>query len=139
MYLTTANRPSAAAKDAEIRLKRPPRTRFDRIVARPESGVVLAALVVYVFFAIMAPHFLTERVTSNILLSSATLGIIAVGVATLMIAGQFDLSVGSVYGLSAALVVFMVNFGVPGWAAHPLVLAFGIAIGIANGWLLGVH
>ena len=140
--VTKVNGTIAALSDSEISLKRPPRTRLDKLIARPESGVVLAALVVYVFFAIMAPHFLTERVTSNILLSSASLGIIAVGVATLMIAGQFDLSVGSVYGLSAAVVVFMVNAGISGWAALPLVMGFGIVIGIANGWLvtrLGVH
>ena len=138
----TAKQTNVAEKDSEVLLKRPPRTWLDKVVARPESGVVLAALIVYAFFAIMAPHFLTERVTANILVSSASLGIIAVGVATLMIAGQFDLSVGSVYGLSAAVVVFAINFGIPGWAALPLVMAFGIAIGMANGWLvtrLGVH
>ncbi len=140
--VTTVNSGSDPAASAEIGLKRPPKTRLDRLIARPESGVVLAAVVVYIFFAILAPHFLTERVTANILLASASLGIIAVGVATLMIAGQFDLSVGSVYGLSAAAVVFMVNAGIPGWAALPLVMALGIAIGVANGWLvtrLGVH
>ena len=140
--MLTAKQTNVAEKDSEVHLKRPPRTWLDRVVARPESGVVLAALIVYAFFAIMAPHFLTERVTSNILLSSASLGIIAVGVATLMIAGQFDLSVGSVYGFGAAVVVFAINFGIPGWAALPLVMAFGIAVGMVNGWLvtrLGVH
>lgn len=74
--------------------------------------------------------------TSNILLSSATLGIIAVGVAMLMIAGQFDLSVGSVYGLSSAIVILSVNHGAPGWLALPIVLAFGFAIGVVNGFLV---
>jgi simple sugar transport system permease protein len=89
-----------------------------------------------VAFAIISPHFFSERVTTNILLSSATLGIIAVGVAALMIAGQFDLSVGSVYGLSSAVVIMSVNAGLPGWLALPVVLVFGFAIGALNGLLV---
>lgn len=42
----------AALSDSEISLKRPPRTRFDKLIARPESGAVLAAPVVHVLFAI---------------------------------------------------------------------------------------
>jgi simple sugar transport system permease protein len=122
--------------------KRPSKTRVDKLLSRPESGVIIAAVIVYVFFALAAPHFFSDRVTSNILLSSATLGIIAVGVATLMIAGQFDLSVGSVYGLSAAVVILCVNAGVPGWLALPIVMAFGLVVGAVNGLLvtrLGIH
>lgn len=127
---------SATAPTAAITRKRPPKTRLDRLLGRPESGVILAAIIVYGVFALFAPHFFTERVTSNILLSGATLGIIAVGVATLMIAGQFDLSVGSVYGLSAAIVVLVVNTGVPGWAALPIVMLFGLVVGTINGLLV---
>jgi simple sugar transport system permease protein len=122
--------------------KRPPKTRMDKLLSRPESGVIIAAVIVYVFFAVAAPHFFSDRVTSNILLSSATLGIIAVGVAMLMIAGQFDLSVGSVYGLSAGVVIISVNAGVPGWLALPIVMVFGLAVGTINGLLvtrLNIH
>jgi simple sugar transport system permease protein len=121
---------------AAIARKRPPKTRMDKLLGRPESGVVIAAVLVWVFFATFAPHFFSARVTANVLLAGASLGIIAVGVATLMIAGQFDLSVGSVYGLSAALVVLMVNHGVPGWAALPIIMVFGVALGTINGLLV---
>lgn len=128
--------------DEAIAQKRPPKTRLDRLLSRPESGVVIAAALAYLFFAFAAPHFFSDRVTSNILLSSATLGIIAVGAATLMIAGQFDLSVGSVYGLSAAVVVLGVNAGMPGWLVLPAILVFGMLVGVINGYLvtwLGIH
>jgi simple sugar transport system permease protein len=130
-----------SAVEALVR-KRPPKTRMDKLLSRPESGVIIAAVIVYVFFALAAPHFFSDRVTSNILLSSATLGIIAVGVAMLMIAGQFDLSVGSVYGLSAGVVIMSVNAGVPGWLALPIVMVFGLAVGTINGLLvtrLNIH
>jgi simple sugar transport system permease protein len=126
---------SAPAGEA-ISRKRPPKTRLEKLMSRPESGVVIAAVLVYVFFALFAPHFFSERVTSNILLSSATLGIIAVGVAALMIAGQFDLSVGSVYGLGSAVVIMSVNAGLPGWLSLPVVLAFGFIVGVINGYLV---
>ncbi len=137
---TVATMPDVDA--AAVLLKRPPRTSLDLLLSRPELGVIIAAVLVYVFFALFAPYFFTERVTSNILLSSASLGIVAVGVAVLMIAGQFDLSVGSVYGLGSALVIVLVNAGIPGWLVLPIVLAFGFAIGSLNGWLvtwLGIH
>ena len=136
--MTTTGAPAErrALADSESVKRRPPKTALDRLLSRPESGVIVAALIVYVFFALFAPHFLTAKVTGNILLASATLGIIAVGVATLMIAGQFDLSVGSVYGLSAAVVVLLVNAGVPGWAALPIVMLFGVAVGTINGLLV---
>lgn len=136
MATTGAPAERRALADSESVQRRPPKTALDRLLSRPESGVIVAALIVYVFFALFAPHFLTAKVTGNILLASATLGIIAVGVATLMIAGQFDLSVGSVYGLSAAVVVLLVNAGVPGWAALPIVMLFGVAVGIINGLLV---
>lgn len=96
-----------SAVGAAVARKRPPKTRLNRLLERPESGVVIAAILVYLFFAVMAPHFFSERVAANILLASSALGIVAVGVATLMIAGQFDLSVGSVYGLSAAIFAYI--------------------------------
>ncbi len=124
------------AADEAITRKRPPKTRFERWMGRPESGVIIAAVLVYAFFAVAAPHFFSERVASNILLSSSTIGIIAVGVAALMIAGQFDLSVGSVYGLSSGVVILCVNSGVPGWAALPIVILFGLVVGTINGYLV---
>ena len=133
---TRATAGSGVAPGAEIASRRPAKTRMDKLLSRPESGVIIAAIIVYVFFAIFGRHFFTEKVTGNIMLAGATLGIIAVGVATLMIAGQFDLSVGSIYGLSAGVVVLCVNSGIPGWAALPIVLLFGLAIGTINGILV---
>jgi simple sugar transport system permease protein len=124
------------ALNEAIASKRPPKTRFEKLMSRPESGVILAAVLVYAFFAVAAPNFFSDRVASNILLSSATLGIIAVGVAALMIAGQFDLSVGSVYGLSSGVVILCINAGVPGWMALPIVMVFGLVVGTINGYLV---
>jgi simple sugar transport system permease protein len=127
---------ATGAPDEAVARKRPPKTMLDKIMSRPESGVIIAAVLVYALFAFIAPHFLSARVLSSILLSSATLGIISVGVAVLMIAGQFDLSVGSVYGLTSGVAILCINAGLPGWAALPVTLLVGFALGIINGWLV---
>ncbi len=121
---------------AAIRAKRPPKSRLQKAFSRPESGVVVAALMVYLLFSFVAPHFDSERVTANILLSSSTLGIVAVGVALLMIAGQFDLSVGSVYGLSSAFIILALNASIPAPLVLIGVMLVGLAIGAINGLLV---
>jgi simple sugar transport system permease protein len=121
---------------AAIKAKRPPKSRIQKMFGRPEAGVVVAAVLVYVLFSFVAPHFNQDRVTANILLSSSTLGIIAVGVALLMIAGQFDLSVGSVYGLSSAFIILGINAGIPAPLVLVGVMAIGLAIGAINGFLV---
>ena len=52
-----------------------------------------------------------------------------------MIAGEFDLSVGSMIAFSGMIMALMIKFaGVPPWAA--ILLAFVICLGI--GWLIGI-
>ena len=70
-----------------------------KLYLRPEFGVTCATVAIFLFFSIFAEHFFSFAVMSNILLLSAELGMVAIG-AALMIAGEFDLSVGSVLGLS---------------------------------------
>jgi len=60
-------------------------------------------------------------------------GIVGLGVTLLMIGGEFNLSVGSVWGLSAALAILMVNAGVPAWISVIVVLIAGTVIGLLQG------
>ena len=121
--------PSTAAAEARNRMGW-------RLLARPEAGVVMAAVVIFVFFAIFAPRFLSVIVMSNVLLLSAELGIVAVGVTMLMVAGEFDLSVGSVLGLGAGMVVVWINAGWPVPLAIFTALVVAAGIGTVNGLLV---
>ena len=125
-----------AVTGSEFPSKRPPGTQLDRLPFRPEFGVVIAALIVCAYLAPAAPHFATERITESILLASATLGIIGVGVATLMITGQFDVSAGTSYWLPAGVVRLPVNPGVPGWAVLPPVMVSVAAFSAINGFVV---
>ncbi len=98
-------------------------------------GAVLVALVVY--FSVSSPYFLSTDNLFNILTAIAVTGIIAVPGTMLLVAGQFDLSVGS--GAAFCGVVLALVAGDHGIALGVLAaLAAGLAIGLLNGTLVTV-
>jgi simple sugar transport system permease protein len=105
---------------------------FSRIRRWPEFGVIIAFLVLLTIFSIFSSKFLTLRNITGILTIVSELGIMAIGVAFLMIAGEFDLSVSSVYALSGFLFVILANrFNSP--MAFIITLAIAAFIGFCNG------
>lgn len=105
-----------------------------RALSRPEFGAIVGAVVVFVFFSWRADSFLTARAFANILDPSATLGIMAVAVALLMIGGEFDLSAGVLVGATGTLFAMLaVEAGWNIWPAMAASLAFAVAIGLFNG------
>ncbi|NWJ71418.1 ABC transporter permease [Pseudonocardia sp. ICBG1122] len=111
--------------------------RVMRALARPEVGAVVATVVIGGFFAASAPAFRTPDAVSTVLYSASTIGIVALGVALLMIGGEFDLSCG-VQVTSAALASSMISYhlSVNVWVGVVSSLAVALAIGFLNGWLL---
>jgi simple sugar transport system permease protein len=105
---------------------------FSQIRRWPEFGVIIAFLVLLIIFSIFSSKFLTLRNITGILTIVSELGIMAIGVAFLMIAGEFDLSVSSVYALSGFLFVIFANrFNSP--MAFVVTLAIAAFIGFCNG------
>jgi len=105
---------------------------FSQIRRWPEFGVMLAFLVLLTIFSIFSSNFLTLRNITGILTIVSELGIMAIGVAFLMIAGEFDLSVSSVYAFSGFLFVTLANkYNSP--LAFVITLAIAAFIGICNG------
>lgn len=105
---------------------------------QPEAGVVPVAVVVFVILSFASPVFLTQAVWGSIMQIVAELGVVAIPVTLLMISGDFDLSVGSVFGLSAALVPFLAGHGWGTWGAVFGTLAACVVIGLINAYLV-VH
>ncbi|WSQ07385.1 ABC transporter permease [Streptomyces sp. NBC_01231] len=108
-----------------------------RLLARPEVGVFLGAVAVFVFFLIAAPPVREGSAMSNILYQSSTIGIMALPVALLMIGGEFDLSAGVAVissALTAAMLSYQLSLNV--WMGIVLALAMSLAVGFFNGWLL---
>ena len=80
-----------------------------RLLARPEVGALVAAVVIFIFFLIVAPAFRSPASFFTVLYQSSTIGIVAVAVGMLMIGGEFDLSAGVVV-TSAGLVNAMLSY-----------------------------
>jgi simple sugar transport system permease protein len=128
---------ATAARPADERVRRVGILR--KLLNRPELGAVAGAILVFAFFAIVAGDrgFLTSTGTISYLEVSAQLGIVVIPVALLMIAGEFDLSVGSMIGAAGMILAIpTVEFGWPLWAS--LILAFSVAllVGFLNGYMV---
>jgi simple sugar transport system permease protein len=107
------------------------------IFKRPEAGALGGAILVFVFFAVMAPPFRQPAAFATVLYQSSTIGIPAVAIALLMIGGEFDLSAGvAVTTSSLAASIFATEVAGNLWAGVAFSLVFSLAIGALNGYLL---
>jgi ABC-type xylose transport system permease subunit len=95
-------------------------------------GLILIALVFYS----QNPTFLSSRTLVNITLFAAPVGIIALGVVLVLLLGEIDLSVGSVSGLSAAVMAWAAIYNDMSWVIAILLgAATGVVIGVCYGLL----
>lgn len=104
-----------------------------------ENGILVALVVVVVFFAAQNPRFLAPTNLQNILLSVAELGFVALPLAFLVMAGTLDLSLGSIASMGAVLggfamlstdsvvlgVLAGVSFGALAGAINGALISFG--------------
>lgn len=110
-----------------------------RLMTRPELAAVAGSVLVFAFFAIVAGDsgFLTTGGTASYLEVAAQLGIVAVPVAMLMIAGEFDLSVGSMVGAAGMIIAISVSeYGLPLLVGVLLAFAVALGVGFLNGYLV---
>src|SRR3954468_1191565 len=109
----------------------------NRLLARPEVGALVAAIVIFIFFLIVAPSFRSADSFFTVLYQASTIGIVAVGVGMLMIGGEFDLSAGvtvTAAGLFAAM--FCYELGINLIVGAVLALVFCLLVGFINGYLV---
>ena len=108
-----------------------------RAMKRPEVGALLAALVIFVFFAVTTDAFATTSGASTWLRSASTIGIMAVAVALLMIGGEFDLSAGAITGFTGLVVgVLTTEYGLNIWVAILVSLGLALTVGFLNGLMV---
>jgi D-xylose transport system permease protein len=97
--------------------------------------VLLGLVLIAVVFQIANPNFLTPLNLTNLLVQITAVGTIAVGVVLVLLIGEIDLSIGSVSGLTAAIMaVTSVKIGMPGWVAIIAGILSGALIGLIQGW-----
>jgi ribose transport system permease protein len=126
---------SAAGEGRAAPLRRPSQGRFSARGIAERWSLVLASIGAFVFFSVARPHaFLTWDNARAILDDSSVLCVLAVGITTILLIGEFDLSVGFVAGLAGAAGVSAMAYN--GWgagAAVAIALGAGALAGLANG------
>jgi D-xylose transport system permease protein len=92
--------------------------------------VAVGLIVISTVFSILNPVFLLPNNLVNLLFDCATVGIISLGIVCVLLLGEIDLSVGSMSGLSSAIIgVLWVNAGWPVGGAIIVALLVGAAVG----------
>lgn len=100
------------------------------------SGLLVALIILFIVLTLVAPNFLSTRNMLNVLRQVSFVGIIACGMTMALIAGDVDLSVGSVVALTSSLLgVLHVKMGWPLWAACLAAVAEATVVGLAAGYV----
>ncbi|MGX8908868.1 sugar ABC transporter permease [Streptomyces netropsis] len=111
---------------------------FRRKMRSGELGslpVVVGLVIIGLVFQLQDSAFLGAENLSNLFVTAAGTGLIAVGIVYVLILGEIDLSVGSVSGLAAAVfAVLNVSNGMPEWLALLLALLSGTLVGALHGF-----
>ena len=110
-----------------------------RLLAKPAAGALVIVVFVWVVFAVLSTArgnsaFLSIPGTLGYLDVAAQVGIIGTAVALLMIAGEFDLSVGSMVGFAGIMIGICVTiWGLPIWLSIVIAVALTTGLGVING------
>jgi simple sugar transport system permease protein len=109
------------------------------LLTRPEFTAIAGTIAVFAFFAVFtgSAGFLSLAMTRNYLEVAATIGIIAAPITLLLVAGEFDLSVGSTVAASQVITSYLIAHGhwLPAFAILAA-LAVAALIGLANAYLV---
>lgn len=98
------------------------------------GSVYIALLIICAVMSITSPYFLTAPNLLNVLLQAATVSIIAAGFTVVLIAGEIDLSIGSLIGMTGSVAaVIIIQADYPIWFGLAAALLAGVAAGLFNG------
>jgi simple sugar transport system permease protein len=107
-----------------------------RLLRRPEAGVLCGLLATAVVFGLLpgAGALYSLQGAMTFLTLAAELGILAAAVALLIIAGEFDLSIGSMIGFAGIVIGLTVKYmAFPLWAGIGTAFAVALLVGYLNG------
>lgn len=109
---------------------------FKLALQKPEMAAASLLILMVVVFQIKSDSiFLSYDNLRGILGFLPEMGLVAIGVTLLMIAGEFDLSVGSVFALSPMCMAVLMTMGWGFWPATMVGLMVCVGVGFINGWV----
>jgi ribose transport system permease protein len=129
---------STADAAAEVGMAGPPgrlRAVVDAARRFREGGMLLAVIGTALTFTALDPRFASFRNLANIASQISFLAILAVAMTFVLIAGEIDLSVGSILGLVTIVFGLLLEANVNIWIAVLLALVAGALMGALNGFL----
>jgi ribose/xylose/arabinose/galactoside ABC-type transport system permease subunit len=113
------------------------------LIEYPFLVAVLTWIIVTALFVALNPSVMLQPgIWGNILRQTALIAPVVIMVAVLMIGGDFDMSVGANYAMSAMVFIVLVNQGIPPVIGILVTLALGGAVGLMNAVLVtstGIH
>jgi simple sugar transport system permease protein len=105
-----------------------------KLISAPEFGPLVLVVLEIAVFTAFSPEFLSVLNISNTLTFTVELGLIALAMTLLMTAGEFDLSVGSLFGFAPVMMWTLYNAGLTSLGvAFVVSLAVAAGIGLVNG------
>ena len=99
-----------------------------------DYSMVVVFLLLIILSSLLSPYFFSWANFTNILRQVSFNGIVSIGMCMVILLRGIDLSVGSVFGLSAVLVAGFAPWGF--WAVLGIAVVVGLVFGVFNGWLV---
>jgi len=90
-------------------------------------------VIIFLFFSFSTEAFVSAYSLSNILTFGGIFGIVVIGVAFVMISGEFDLSVGSTLAVASYVFALTLSAEIPPILAMGLALIVSALLGLVNG------
>ena len=110
--------------------------KLKKIIGGDKLVLMGAIVAVFILFGSLNSNFLSMTNIVNLLVAASLVGLVAIGHTYLIIAGQNDLSPGSLAALSGVIAAILVSWGVPFFAAVLVTLAVAAAVGVFNVWMV---
>ena len=102
---------------------------------RRESSVALAIAVLWIVVAVLAPGFFGGENVRDVVMSNMPVLIAALGMTLIILTGQIDISVGSMFAVCSVAAGVLAKTGLPLPLVFALVMVLGCALGAINGAL----
>lgn len=107
------------------------------LLRRSETGITIAAVILFIIFSVASPSFLTAYNIFNVSRNISLYVFIAIAQALAIVGGGMNLSVGAIGGLGVVATGYFIDvLGAPPWIAVVVALFVGFAAGTFNGVII---
>src|ERR1700676_20531 len=102
-----------------------------------ELSVAVTIALLMIVLALVAPGYFSRENLTDLFLANMPVMIIALGMTLIILTGQIDISVGSVFAICSVVMGVSAKWGLPGGSSVLVACAAGAACGALNGALVG--